>query len=260
MDASFYVGDAAGRKNPKDHSDTDRKMAENAGLTFHTPEEYFLSQPIDPNWAYKSNFDPKRWDHSVPLYTPTSRPLVYSAPNDFSPAPTEVVLAVGFPASGKTSLYRKYFAPAGYVHVNQDKLKTRTACLALVQSSLSESPPRSCYVDNTNPSAEVRKEYISLLRTKFPEVKIRAFYFTAPKELAKHNNVYRVLFCPEDERKILPLPAFETYSNSATKPTTDEGFDEVKEIAFRFEGTMEQLKDWQSWLDIYRQPRFWGKK
>lgn len=40
------------------------EMAENAGLTFHTPEEYFLSQPIDPNWAYKSNFDPKRWDHS----------------------------------------------------------------------------------------------------------------------------------------------------------------------------------------------------
>ena len=36
---SFYVGDAAGRDG--DHNDTDRKFADNAGLTFFTPEQYF---------------------------------------------------------------------------------------------------------------------------------------------------------------------------------------------------------------------------
>ena len=36
---SFFVGDAAGRK--KDHSDADKKFAENCGLTFHTEEEFF---------------------------------------------------------------------------------------------------------------------------------------------------------------------------------------------------------------------------
>ncbi|XP_048326222.1 polynucleotide 3'-phosphatase ZDP isoform X3 [Ziziphus jujuba] len=36
---SFYVGDAAGRKN--DHSDADIKFAEAIGLKFHVPEEYF---------------------------------------------------------------------------------------------------------------------------------------------------------------------------------------------------------------------------
>ncbi|KAH0986518.1 hypothetical protein GBA52_013695 [Prunus armeniaca] len=39
MDQSFYVGDAAGRKN--DHSDADIKFAEAVGLTFYVPEEYF---------------------------------------------------------------------------------------------------------------------------------------------------------------------------------------------------------------------------
>lgn len=42
----FYVGDAAGRpkigKRHKDHSDSDRLFAINAGLTFFTPEHYFL--------------------------------------------------------------------------------------------------------------------------------------------------------------------------------------------------------------------------
>ncbi|XP_021997286.1 polynucleotide 3'-phosphatase ZDP isoform X2 [Helianthus annuus] len=39
MDQSFYVGDAAGRKD--DHSDADKKFAEKIGLKFHLPEEYF---------------------------------------------------------------------------------------------------------------------------------------------------------------------------------------------------------------------------
>jgi len=38
-DESFYVGDAAGRKN--DFSNSDLKFAENIGITFYTPEEYF---------------------------------------------------------------------------------------------------------------------------------------------------------------------------------------------------------------------------
>nr|XP_043627568.1 polynucleotide 3'-phosphatase ZDP-like isoform X2 [Erigeron canadensis] len=39
MDQSFYVGDAAGRKD--DHSEADKKFAENIGLKFYLPEEYF---------------------------------------------------------------------------------------------------------------------------------------------------------------------------------------------------------------------------
>ncbi|MQL84963.1 hypothetical protein Taro_017484 [Colocasia esculenta] len=39
MDRSFFVGDAAGRKN--DHSDADAKFAEAVGLKFHLPEDVF---------------------------------------------------------------------------------------------------------------------------------------------------------------------------------------------------------------------------
>ena len=47
------VGDAAGRKAPKDFSDSDRKFAQNIGVKFHTPEEYFLHAKVDTNWLYK---------------------------------------------------------------------------------------------------------------------------------------------------------------------------------------------------------------
>lgn len=42
--ASFFVGDAAGRVG--DHSDTDRKWAMNIDIPFFTPEEYFLKGKV----------------------------------------------------------------------------------------------------------------------------------------------------------------------------------------------------------------------
>lgn len=45
LERSYYVGDAAGRRG--DHSDVDRKWAENAGLTFYTPE---VSLPRTSPW------------------------------------------------------------------------------------------------------------------------------------------------------------------------------------------------------------------
>lgn len=38
---SYYVGDALGRKTPRDHSDSDLKFANNIGIKCHSPESYF---------------------------------------------------------------------------------------------------------------------------------------------------------------------------------------------------------------------------
>ena len=62
--ASFMVGDAAGRHN--DFSCVDRSFAINAGIQFHTPEQFFANQrDAEPfNLPYKPTADFAKLDHA----------------------------------------------------------------------------------------------------------------------------------------------------------------------------------------------------
>ncbi|KAF8577048.1 PNK3P-domain-containing protein [Ramaria rubella] len=240
---SFYVGDAAGR--PGDHSDSDRKWALNVGLPFFTPEEYFLdTAPIN---VQLKGFNPSSFPKDWPLFSPASTPLI-----PITSVRPEVVLFVGYPASGKTSFYRRYFQPAGYEHVNQDVLKTRAKCIKAVEKLIAEG--KSCVVDNTNRNKETRKDYVEICEKL--DVSVRCFNFAAPLELCWHNNLYRV-FClrsdneaKEPVRSLLPQMAFTSFRANFEEPTPEEGFKEIKRINFRFEGTEEQRKLWNMWLEI----------
>jgi bifunctional polynucleotide phosphatase/kinase len=88
---SFYVGDAAGR--PGDWSDKDAQFAANLGVPFKTPESMF------------------------PLAASEVRPSLASKG-------PEVVIMVGYPASGKSTVARSL---AGYHIVDGDRLKTEVA-------------------------------------------------------------------------------------------------------------------------------------
>lgn len=58
----------------------------------------------------------------------------------------EVVVFVGSPGSGKSSFFRGHMD--GYVHVNNDTLKTKKKCLNVAEAALKEG--KSCVIDNTN--------------------------------------------------------------------------------------------------------------
>jgi bifunctional polynucleotide phosphatase/kinase len=64
-DDSFYCGDAAGRVanwapgKKKDHSMADKLMAENLGIKFYTPEQFFLGHSISNVPMSKPDFIPK---------------------------------------------------------------------------------------------------------------------------------------------------------------------------------------------------------
>jgi bifunctional polynucleotide phosphatase/kinase len=61
-----------------------------------------------------------------------------------SPPRQELVIFIGYPCSGKTSFYRRYFQPTGYVHINQDTLRTRDKCVKAAREVLREG--KSCVI------------------------------------------------------------------------------------------------------------------
>ncbi|CEP17777.1 hypothetical protein [Parasitella parasitica] len=240
---SFYVGDAAGRddgwkpKYKKDHSCSDRKFADNVNIAFYTPEEFFLKEP-KAKFQWRGFNAKQHMAAALPLYMPDSTPLVKE--ND---GKNEMIICVGYPASGKSSFAKKHLIPKGYVYINQDMLKTRNKCIVACQAALSEK--KSVVIDNTNPERATRALYIKLAQNA--NVPIRCFYFGDDEELSQHNNYYRAIHKPEEKRDVLSSIAFRTFKSKLQEPSVSEGFEEVKKINFVFDGPDSQREAWQKW-------------
>lgn len=188
------------------------EMALSSGLPFETPEEYFLGQAADANFSL-SGWDPRSYAHPTPPSAPALLPSI-------SPTP-ELVLFVGSPASGKSTYFDRHFHPAGYAWVNQDTLKTRPKCLSTVEAALLEG--KSVVVDNTNPSKEVRREYLDLVKRLGLGTKVRVGWFEADERTCRQNSVYRALAGGAGGREILPGIAFVMFLKSFKPPVVEEG-------------------------------------
>ena len=59
-------------------------------------------------------------------------------------AKSELVLLVGYPSMGKSTLHRKHFGPAGYEHISQDALGSRAKCIKAAEEALASG--KSCVI------------------------------------------------------------------------------------------------------------------
>lgn len=126
VETAFFVGDAMGR--PQDYSDSDLKFAELCEIKAKTPEQYFGKD----KWVFK-------------------------------PSGKDMVVLVGMPGCGKTTLYETIFAPLDFKSVSQDGLsggKTRKRLLAKLDGLLRYGS--SVVIDNTSPSQVHRQEYYDI--------------------------------------------------------------------------------------------------
>jgi len=223
---SFYVGDAAGRPanwtkgRKKDFSCADRCFAANVGLTFHTPEEFFL------NWG-KSPF-------SWPVFTPSSLKKAISllhadsANSELRKKTQEIIVMVGFPACGKSTISRKHFVLHGYEHVNQDTLGTWQKCVAACKLAISQG--KSVVIDNTNPNRKTRQRYIEVAKSE--KIPARCFWMTTSHENSLHNNKFRDLTNTNKDYKHVGRIAFNIYKSSFEEPQLDEGFEDIVKLNF----------------------------
>ncbi|KAE8453109.1 hypothetical protein EG329_012296 [Mollisiaceae sp. DMI_Dod_QoI] len=181
LERSVFVGDAAGRRaspgQPKDFSCSDRNFAGNVGLTFHTPEEFFLGER--PR-QFTRTFEPSEYLNA----STTKDGDIYTKKNE-----CDIVLFCGSPGAGKSTFYWKQLEPLGYTRINQDILKSREKCIRVADDYLKEG--KSVVIDNTNADPEVRSKWVQLAAKH--NVPIRCVLFTAGSEICEHNDAVRAL-------------------------------------------------------------------
>lgn len=156
----------------------------------------------------------------------------------------ELIICVGYPASGKSSFVKKHLVRKGYTYINQDTLKTKEKCVKACQEALSQN--QSVVIDNTNPEVATRQLYIKI--AKQYNVPVRCFYFGDNEDLAQHNNYYRALYKGAEQKKeVLSILAYRTFKSRLMEPSLKEGFSEVKRINFQFLGDEQDTKAWSQW-------------
>jgi bifunctional polynucleotide phosphatase/kinase len=216
---SIYCGDAAGRPKEKtrkaDHEDTDYKFALNCGAQFKTPEMLFLGLN---ETLPKFEFDPRTIKTTGSLLRGKDDSHIKSKDK-------ELVIFVGSPGSGKSTLWRNHLSD--YVRVNNDTLKSKPKCLKVCEDGLKAG--KSVCIDNTNPSKAVRKEYIDLAKKYgYP---VRCFFFDVPKHVAMHMNDLRTYNIHRDhESDNVPKVIIHTFYKNFEAPTIDEGYKSVETV------------------------------
>lgn len=249
---SFFVGDAGGRAAAEqadgaagrkaDHSCSDRDMAANVGIQFHTPEEYFLEGAVMP---FVRPFDPSNYllseMEAVSASSTDVTPMVIGKKNSL-----DIIIMCGSPGCGKSTFFWRSLKPLGYERVNQDLLKTREKCVKVATEYLKSGT--SVAVDNTNADVATRKVWLDLgAKVGVP---VRCMWFTAPPSLCQHNDTVRALageglngFNPE-KRVILPHSAFAGFRSRFKEPDIKEGFQDVVKVDFQFQGSEQERKAW----------------
>jgi bifunctional polynucleotide phosphatase/kinase len=194
---SFYCGDACNRKN--DFSDTDYKFALNCYLPFQTPEYFFINKkdiindPIYPNvLSYKN-------------VLPIDKIL------NFKPLKNDMILMVGFPASGKSTIAKYISDTYDYSIINQDTLKTKAKCIKMAKEYMKEN--KNFIIDATNP---IRDEWINMAH---PLYNISIIYLTTSYDLSMHNNYYRTF---TSSAKLIPKIAYNVYKSKFIHPQNDK--------------------------------------
>lgn len=194
----FFCGDACGREH--DFSDTDYKFALNCKLNFKCPEEIFINQTvIVPPIQYET-------------YNYIKQTKLHPAVFSFTPKDKEIIIMVGYPASGKSFISHMIKQKYNYEIVNQDILKTKSKMMKTFLSLIKQN--KSVIIDNTNMTPEKRKQFFVV------GYNIRCIYVNSPMFIIKHNNMYRCF------KNNIYIPDI-VYRKKIIPPEKNEGFDEI---------------------------------
>jgi len=185
-DNSFFVGDAAGRIG--DFSDSDKQFAKNLKIKFILPEEIF---PLD---TIESNINIEISDVK------------------------EVIIMIGYPGSGKTTICKDVFEKHNYHIVSGDILKSSSKMIKDAIKYLN----KSIVFDSTAGTKEKRLEFIQFAQ-KY-NLPVRAIWVQTPMDISMERNKQRALISGSK----IPDVVYYVYRKNFEEPDEEEGFTLVK--------------------------------
>jgi len=183
---SFFVGDALGRKG--DYADSDKVFAQNIGLKCHSPEEFFLAK------------------HEAETVEIPQLNLSDSK---------QVIIMVGYPGSGKSSVAKKICEDERFVLIQGDVYKTSPKMIKAAGVYVDEG--KSIIFDATNSSCKKRYEYIGFARKHNYNV-VCIHVSTSQDEAYKRNKM-------RDSEHQVPKIAYSVYTKYFESPSIEEGFE-----------------------------------
>jgi bifunctional polynucleotide phosphatase/kinase len=183
--SSFFVGDAAGREGDWSRNDID--VAAQIGVKFYTPEEVF----------------------PLLMKEETKEPVLRGGVEQ------EVLIMVGYPASGKSTVAREMQAKYGYVHIDGDVFKTGPKMVKEAEKYVGTS--NSVIFDATNGTKERRKLYIDF--AKKHNLKVRCLWKTTPIDVSMEQNRER----QKQGGPKVPDVVFYTFRKRFEEPCGSEG-------------------------------------
>ncbi|MBD1371090.1 ATP-binding protein [Hazenella sp. IB182357] len=131
----------------------------------------------------------------------------------------EIVIFMGIQASGKSTFYKKHFFRT-HVRINLDMLRTRHRENIILDACFRAKQP--CVIDNTNPTIEDRKKYITW--AKQHDFRVIGYYFEPDYKGSVERNAQRI----QDEQ--IPIIGLKSTLHKLHSPHYDEGFDKVYHV------------------------------
>jgi bifunctional polynucleotide phosphatase/kinase len=188
---SFYVGDAAGR--PDDHSDSDKVFAENIGVKFFTPEQYFNGWEEDDGEDGDDGDEDGEDGEDGEDDGGDWEELEDDDPTD------NLVIMVGYPGAGKSTYARENF-PSHEI-VSGDTLGEPDSDTGLVKRTSKRVDHiekevtklliqgKNVVVDRTNPTKADRDRFIKIARSSGKTC--RVVVLDVDYDTAKERNIRR---------------------------------------------------------------------
>jgi bifunctional polynucleotide phosphatase/kinase len=184
--SSFFVGDALGRKG--DYADSDKVFAQNIGLKCYSPDNFFATKQEE---------------------------TIMNIPKLKLYESKQVIIMVGYPGSGKSSVANHICEDEQFVLIQGDVYKTSSKMIKAALPSVKDG--KSIIFDATNSSTKKRSEYIEFAK-KHGYVVVCIHVSTSLDEAYKRNKL-------RDDTKQVPKIAYSVYTKHYNAPSTDEGFE-----------------------------------